>query len=156
MAALSLCALRAPAPAGSRRSAPRRTVTVRAAAWTKLTSKSELASNDGRVVVSTESAGKVLVQESDGEVYAVSNKCPHLGLPLQGRTALLSAEVKDACLVCPAHKTAFSLADGSVQGEWCPGLPELPIVGKPLLGEPAPLPTYEVRVNDDGSIEAML
>jgi nitrite reductase/ring-hydroxylating ferredoxin subunit len=27
---------------------------------------------------------KVLVVETEGEVYAVSNKCSHLGLPLVG------------------------------------------------------------------------
>lgn len=31
--------------------------------------------------------------EDAGEVYALSNKCSHLGLPLQGKTALLQAEV---------------------------------------------------------------
>lgn len=37
---------------------------------------------------------KVLVQEFAGDIFAVSNKCSHLGLPLQARPsrALLSSE----------------------------------------------------------------
>jgi len=112
----------------------------------------------------------------------VSNKCSHLGLPIQGKTAMFTAvvrlvgpllrvglgrqstllvtacllpahhfhrsssapfqqvaaqlnastinvplpprhatdQVKDSCVVCPAHGTAFDLATGEVKGEWCP------------------------------------
>ena len=63
------------------------------------------------------------------QVYAVSNKCTHLGLPLVGKTALLQGKVVDKCIVCPAHGTAFALADGGVKGEWCPSLPNLPVRG---------------------------
>ena len=37
--------------------------------------------------------GKVLLAEVEGTVYAVSNKCSHLGLPLVGKTGLFQAEV---------------------------------------------------------------
>jgi hypothetical protein len=44
-------------------------------------------------------------------VYAVSNKCPHLGLSLQGKTPLLSAKVTTEgashCIVCPACVPAY-------------------------------------------------
>ena len=63
---------------------------------------------------------RVLIVEDAGGVYAVSNKCSHLGLPIQGKTAMFTAQVKDGCVVCPAHGTAFALADGAVKGEWCP------------------------------------
>ena len=75
----------------------------------------------------------------------VSNKCSHLNLSMQGKTALLSAKITpDKCIVCPAHNTAFDLATGEVKGEWCPGFPDLPIVGK--MKGPAPLPTYPVKL----------
>ena len=48
-----------------------------------------------RVVVDVDGVGKVLLQEFANDVYAVSNKCPHLGLSLQGKTPLLSATVDD-------------------------------------------------------------
>jgi nitrite reductase/ring-hydroxylating ferredoxin subunit len=88
------------------------------------------------------------------DLYAVSNKCPHLGLSMQGKTALLSADLRDdGCIVCPAHGSAFDLRTGTPEGEWCPGLPTLPLVGKPLEGTPEPLPTYDVRVGAGGMIE---
>ena len=105
----------------------------------------------GKKVVEVGSAGRVLLAEDNGKLYAVSNKCSHLGLPLVGKTALLQGEVSGGCVTCPAHKTRFSLADGSVQGEWCPSFPQLPLVGK--LGDKKPLPTYAVRVSDSGVIE---
>mmetsp|Transcript_48261 Transcript_48261/g.89862 ORF Transcript_48261/g.89862 Transcript_48261/m.89862 type:complete len:169 (-) Transcript_48261:218-724(-) len=125
------------------------------AGWTKLTSQKELSAAGGRVVIKTEQQGKVLVQEYKGEVYAVSNKCPHLGLPLQGK--ILTAEITDAgCLVCPAHKSAFDIKTGEPKGEWCPGMPSLPLIGKPMTGDSAPLPTYNVRVTESGEIEVEL
>lgn len=54
-----------------------------------------------------------------GEVYAVSNKCTHLGLPLQGK--IVGKEVVDGCIVCPFHNNAFDVKTGEVQGEWAPG-----------------------------------
>ena len=44
--------------------------------------KDELGSNKGRVVVEL-SGQKVLVQDFMGDIFAVSNKCPHLGLSMQ-------------------------------------------------------------------------
>jgi hypothetical protein len=51
--------------------------------WTKLSTTEELKAAGNRVVIKTDSAGKVLIQGFQGDVYAVSNKCPHLGLPMQ-------------------------------------------------------------------------
>lgn len=88
-------------------------------------------------------------------MYAVNNKCSHLGLPLVGKTALLQGEVSvkqgRACVTCPAHGTVFSLADGAPQGEWCPKLPNLPIIGKGP--KEAPLKTYASRVSEGGMVE---
>ena len=131
----------------------RATVRTEAAFVSSGVTTSDLKEAGGRVVVEL-GGGKILIQEFMDDVYAVSNKCPHLGLSMQGKTALLSAEMRDdGCIVCPAHKSAFKLDTGEPQGEWCPGLPTLPVVGKPLEGEPAPLPVYEVRVTEGGTIE---
>lgn len=122
-------------------------------AWTAAgVTQSDVAAAGGKKVVEVGSAGRVLLAEDGGKLYAVSNKCSHLGLPLVGKTALLQGEVKGGCVTCPAHKTRFSLADGSVQGEWCPSFPQLPLVGK--LSDKKPLPTYAVRVDgSSGAIE---
>lgn len=118
-----------------------------------MTTQTELAAAGGKKVVETP-AGRVLVAEVDGTVYAVSNKCTHLGLPLVGKTALLQGTIADKCIVCPAHNTAFDLATGEVRGEWCPGFPDLPFVGKGTKAKP--LPTFESRVSEDGSIEVLV
>ena len=75
---------------------------------------------------------KVLLQYFMDELYCVSNACPHLGISMQGKTALLSAGLVESkaegsrapCIVCPAHQTAFDMKSGEVEGEWCPKLPE--------------------------------
>mmetsp|Transcript_21035 Transcript_21035/g.68073 ORF Transcript_21035/g.68073 Transcript_21035/m.68073 type:complete len:162 (+) Transcript_21035:2570-3055(+) len=144
--------------AGARvRAAPKRSAaSVRRvaarAAFEKVCTVDELKAADKSRLVVEVGDKPVLVQMVGEEVYAVSNKCSHLGLSMQGKTALLSAEVSDKCIVCPAHKTAFDLKSGEVVGEWCPGLPVLPLVGKPLEGSPAPLPVYSARITD-GSVE---
>jgi hypothetical protein len=40
---------------------------------------------------------------------------------------------------------------GEVKGEWCPGFPQLPLVGK--LVDKKPLPTYQSRVDEAGNVE---
>lgn len=108
----------------------------------------------GRKVVEVDGQ-RVLLAETDGKVFAVSNKCSHLGLPLVGKTAMFQADVSAGCVTCPAHGTKFDLATGEPQGEWCPKLPNLPLVGKPMVGTPKPLPTFESRVSEDGTIEVL-
>jgi phenylpropionate dioxygenase-like ring-hydroxylating dioxygenase large terminal subunit len=57
---------------------------VRAAAWQKVSTKDSLSSTGGKSVVEVGGQKVLLVQEGD-QVYAVSNKCSHLGLPLVGK-----------------------------------------------------------------------
>ena len=106
-----------------------------------------------RVVVDVDGVGKVLLQEFANDVYAVSNKCPHLGLSLQGKTPLLSATVSDGAIACPAHGSAFDLKTGEARGEWCPKLPALPVVGKKYCGEPTAIASYAVSVDESGAIK---
>jgi len=141
--------------AGARAAGPRRRqpLAVTAAFTAVGATRVDVTAAGGKKVVET-LAGRILLAEDGGKLYAVSNKCTHLGLPLVGKTALLQGVIKDGCVTCPAHKTRFSLADGSVEGEWCPGFPTLPFVGK--LVESKPLPTYALRVLADGVIEVDL
>ncbi|KAK3236359.1 hypothetical protein CYMTET_53493 [Cymbomonas tetramitiformis] len=126
----------------------------KAATWTKAATKKELEAADGGRMVVELNGTKVLLATVDDEVYAVSNKCSHLGLPLVGKTGLLQAKISDKCVVCPAHGTSFDLATGDVKGEWCPKLPNLPLVGKGP--KEAPLPTFESRVGENGEIEVLM
>jgi nitrite reductase/ring-hydroxylating ferredoxin subunit len=59
-------------------------------------------------------------------------------------SALLQSDGCEDCIVCPLHRTAFSLASGQVRGEWCPYPPVLgPLAG--ALSPPRDLPTFQVR-----------
>ena len=72
-------------------------------------STQDLQDNGGRLVANLDGK-KILIQDFMGDVYAVSNKCPHLNLSMQGKTALLSAKMTDdGCIVCPAHGSQLSL-----------------------------------------------
>ena len=117
--------------------------------------KKKSTNQQGQRAVCEVAGDKVLVAKvPDGKVFAVSNKCSHLGLSLVGKTALLQGKVGEVngkqCITCPAHGTAFSLEDGSVQGEWCPKLPNLPLIGKGP--KEAPLKTFKSRV-EGGVVE---
>lgn len=105
----------------------------------------------GKAVVELGGA-KILVAKEGDAIYAASNRCSHLGISLQGKTPLLQATVANGCVTCSAHGTVFDLKDGGkVKGEWCPKLPNLPIVGKGPKEKP--LPVYPARVSEAGMIE---
>jgi nitrite reductase/ring-hydroxylating ferredoxin subunit/uncharacterized membrane protein len=50
----------------------------------------------------------VLFARHDGAIVAYADRCTHRGGPLH------EGEVRDGCVTCPWHDSAFSLADGSV------------------------------------------
>lgn len=137
-----------------KRNCRRLSVQVQAAAWTKAVNKTELNQSGGKKVIEL-NGSKILVAEVDGEIFAVSNKCSHLGLPLQGKTAMFTADIKDKCVTCSAHGTQFDLSTGEVKGTWCPKLPDLPMVGRKPYGDKKPLPTYQSRVDEAGNIEIL-
>ena len=124
---------------------------------------SELKQSDKQRRVIEVNGKKVLLQYFMDELYCVSNKCPHLGISMQGKTALLSAGLeapkregsKAPCIVCPAHQTAFDMESGEVEGEWCPKLigKGVPILGKALEKERKPIEVFKTRVEEmTGSI----
>mgnify|MGYP002629792550 CR=1 FL=1 len=45
-----------------------------------------------RAMFDDKEKGRILIQEFAGDMFAMNNKCSHLGLPLQGKTPLFSAE----------------------------------------------------------------
>ena len=124
---------------------------------------SELKQSDKQRRVIEVNGKKVLLQYFMDELYCVSNKCPHLGISMQGKTALLSAGLEEPkregskapCIVCPAHQTAFDMESGEVEGEWCPKLigKGVPILGKALEKERKPIEVFKTRVEEmTGSI----
>merc|ERR1712146_300702 len=62
----------------------------------------------------------------------------HIGTPLDQGT------VEDDAIVCPLHRSAFSLKTGKLVGPWCPAPPLIgPLTGK--LKSPRELQTFQAR-----------
>src|SRR5262245_28385383 len=57
-------------------------------------------------VVVTGGGHAIAIYDYDGHVYAVDNRCPHMGFPLDRGT------VKDGILTCHWHHARFDLASG--------------------------------------------
>jgi nitrite reductase/ring-hydroxylating ferredoxin subunit len=49
---------------------------------------------------------KILLAKVDGKIYALDNKCPHLGMPIA------KGKVCDGAITCPWHGATYSLATG--------------------------------------------
>lgn len=97
----------------------------------------------GREVVEVDGIPVLLIRHR-GEVFAVAARCPHMGAPLKsGRIT------EDGYLVCPWHRSAFSLRTGDV-AQWTPWPPGVGKVLGALRREHA-LPVYPVQV-DKGRI----
>jgi len=82
------------------------------AGWTKVASAADVAAK-GKMVVEVGGA-KILLVNDGGALYAVSNKCSHLGLPLVGKTAVFQAEARarasHSSLLCSGDPAACSCA----------------------------------------------
>jgi nitrite reductase/ring-hydroxylating ferredoxin subunit len=57
----------------------------------------------------------------DGEVYAVDNRCPHMGFPLH------RGSVSDGILTCHWHHARFDLCSGGTFDEWADDLRRFPV-----------------------------
>jgi nitrite reductase/ring-hydroxylating ferredoxin subunit len=76
--------------------------------------------------VTVDGVGVALVNEG-GRLHGLEDRCNHRG------GALHEGELRDGCLVCPLHGSAFRVEDGSVE-----------------RGPAAyPQPAFEVRVQGD-------
>ncbi|KAG5179067.1 ferredoxin component [Tribonema minus] len=134
------------APAGGRLAGVRSSSSMRMMAkvpakeeWVSVLQTSEIAPGE-LVPVETDGLQLLIAADLDGSIYATANICPHLGTPLdQGSINAQGA------LVCPLHKSAFSLETGELVGDWCP-FP--PILGPLVLGKlepPKNLAVFPVR-----------
>jgi nitrite reductase/ring-hydroxylating ferredoxin subunit len=66
--------------------------------------------------------GHTLVLFAYGDdVYAVDNRCPHMGFPLDRGT------VKDGILTCHWHHARFDLASGGTFDQWADDVPAFPV-----------------------------
>jgi nitrite reductase/ring-hydroxylating ferredoxin subunit len=72
----------------------------------------ELVRPDGRAVA---------LFHHEGEVYAVDNRCPHMGFPLTEGT------VEDGVLTCHWHHARFELSCGDTFDPWADDVPAYPV-----------------------------
>ncbi|MDZ7961289.1 MAG: nitrite reductase (NAD(P)H) small subunit [Aulosira sp. DedQUE10] len=77
-----------------------------------------------------QAAGSLLVHKqkqtialfySNDRVYAIDNRCPHMGFPLKGSTC------KDGIVTCPWHYARFDLASGGTFDSWADDVPCFPL-----------------------------
>jgi nitrite reductase/ring-hydroxylating ferredoxin subunit len=78
--------------------------------WVAVIAASELP--DGRAVRVTLEAEDVLVYRRGEELFAIGNRCTHVGTPLhRGPVKSLGSIIT---VTCPAHGSMFALNDGRV------------------------------------------
>ena len=80
----------------------------------------ELDEAGGRTVVS-EAGQAIALFYHDGEVYAVDNRCPHMGFPLTEGT------VEEGVLTCHWHHARFELAEGDTFDPWADDVQTFPV-----------------------------
>ena len=57
----------------------------------------------------------------DGSYYAIDNRCPHMGFPLDRGT------VEDGILTCHWHHARFDLESGGTFDQWADDVPSFPV-----------------------------
>jgi len=103
----------------------------------------------GRLVVHGRYRPVLLVYE-DGHVFALDNRCPHMGFPLE------RGSVEDGILTCHWHHARFELASGCTFDLWADDVPTCPVeirAGgeiwvKPLFGYVDPVGHWRQRLED--------
>jgi nitrite reductase/ring-hydroxylating ferredoxin subunit len=101
----------------------------------------------GRLVVALAGHTLLLIHEND-KIYAVDNRCPHMGFPLHRGT------VKDCILTCDWHYARFDLMSGGTFDSWADDLPAFPVqirdqeVWIDLAAHTDPLAHHRQRLRD--------
>ena len=76
--------------------------------YTKLCKLSDLKEKQGKRFIIDDI--EIAVFKFDGEVFAISNICPH-----QHTALIYEGFVEDGCVVCPAHGWMFDIKTGKQQ-----------------------------------------
>jgi nitrite reductase/ring-hydroxylating ferredoxin subunit len=101
----------------------------------------------GRLVVAI-AGHTILLIHGDDKIYAVDNRCPHMGFPLHRGT------VKDCILTCDWHYARFDLMSGGTFDSWADDLPAFPVqirdgeVWVDLAAHADPLTHHRQRLQD--------
>ena len=103
----------------------------------------------GRLVVHGRHRPILLVHE-DGQVFALDNRCPHMGFPLD------RGSIEDGILTCHWHHARFALASGCTFDLWADDVPTCPVEirargeiwVKPVFGYSDPVEHWRQRLGD--------
>jgi nitrite reductase/ring-hydroxylating ferredoxin subunit len=103
----------------------------------------------GRLVVHGRHRPILLVHEG-GHVFALDNRCPHMGFPLD------RGSVEDGILTCHWHHARFELASGCTFDLWADDVPTCPVEiradgeiwVKPVFGYANPTGHWRQRLED--------
>ncbi|HET91653.1 MAG TPA: Rieske (2Fe-2S) protein [Chloroflexi bacterium] len=107
--------------------------------WIKVLSQTDLPAGSRQLV---KAGGRdVLLVHHNGHIYAIANRCPHLGASL-ARGELTG----DNAIVCPRHRSAFDLETGDVKA-WSPWPPAFGRMLGAVRREQA-LSVYPIKVED--------
>ena len=87
--------------------------------WVRVASLAELQAEGRLTVLARQNV--VALFESNGQVYAVDNRCPHMGFPLDKGT------VNDCILTCHWHHARFDLASGGTFDLWADDVRSFPV-----------------------------
>src|SRR5439155_10103763 len=87
--------------------------------WIRVATLAELQA-EGRLTVPVKH-NVVALFEHNGQVYAVDNRCPHMGFPLDKGT------VNDCILTCHWHHARFDLASGGTFDLWADDVRSFPV-----------------------------
>src|SRR5215469_6651821 len=105
--------------------------------------------NKGRLVVHGRHRPILLIYEG-GQVFALDNRCPHMGFPLE------RGSIDDGILTCHWHHARFALASGCTFDLWADDVPTCPVeirAGdeiwiKPVFGYSDPVEHWRERLED--------
>ena len=103
--------------------------------------RDDLAS-EGHAVVSA-GGHTIALFHHEGEVYAVDNRCPHMGFPLSQGT------VDDGLLTCHWHHARFELARGDTLDPWADDVQTFPVEvrGDEVYVDPDPEPDVPPEIH---------
>jgi nitrite reductase/ring-hydroxylating ferredoxin subunit len=102
----------------------------------------------GRLVVHGRHRPILLVHDN-GRVFALDNRCPHMGFPLD------RGSIEDGILTCHWHHARFALASGCTFDLWADDVPTCPVEihggeiwVKPVFGYADPVEHWRARLAD--------
>jgi nitrite reductase/ring-hydroxylating ferredoxin subunit len=104
---------------------------------------------NGKLVVHGRHRPILLIYEG-GQVFALDNRCPHMGFPLD------RGSIDDGVLTCHWHHARFALASGCTFDLWADDVPRCPVEirargeiwVKPVFGYRDPVEHWRARLED--------